>query len=230
MSPTSGPTWTKSARRSISLTVPRRDDATTKDPEGFPHLKTVAGSWVGWQTQWHPGNWCEIGQRICCFNYFQFSQKEKRDSDQNVVHSLRDKKNLHKILEREVDLAVRKERVAKQKLYEAEAEVEAGNWEKRNSVFAFQEIRSLNLSAFSYTKQVDGQIRLREIKSACMENWNWETGSSKKIIAEKLKNWEEFVAKKQIEQHKQELMNCLCINRGILRLWGNCWLRLGIAE
>ena len=77
--------------------------------------------------------------------------------------------NLHKILEREVDLAVRKEGVAK---YEAEAEVEAGDWEKRNSVFAFQEIRSLNVSAFSHTKQVDGQIRLREIKSACMENWN----------------------------------------------------------
>ena len=32
------------------------------------------------------------------------------------------------------------------------------------------------------------------------------------------RNWEEFVAKKQIEQDKQELMNCPCIKRGILRL------------
>ena len=32
-------------------------------------------------------------------------------------------------------------------------------------------------------------------------------------IAEKLRNCEEFVAKKQIEQDSQELMNCLCIKR-----------------
>ena len=30
--------------------------------------------------------------------------------------------------------------MAQRKLYEAEAEVEARNWEKRNSGFAFQEI------------------------------------------------------------------------------------------
>ena len=36
-------------------------------------------------------------------------------------------------------------------------------------------------------------------------------------IAKKLKNCEEFVAKEQIEQDKQELMNCLCIKRGIQR-------------
>ena len=54
-----------------------------------------------------------------------------------------------------------------------------------------------------------------------MENWKWGIDSSEKIqqkIAKKLKNWEEFVAKKQIEQDKQELMNCPCIKRGILRL------------
>ena len=33
-------------------------------------------------------------------------------------------------------------------------------------------IRSLGLNGFSYIKQVDVQIMLREIKSACMENWN----------------------------------------------------------
>ena len=36
-------------------------------------------------------------------------------------------------------------------------------------------------------------------------------------IANKLTNCEEFVAKKQIEQDKQQLMNCPCIKRGILR-------------
>ena len=42
-----------------------------------------------------------------------------------------------------------------------------------------------------------------------------------------LKNWEEFVAKKQIKLDQQELINWLCIKRGILRLWVSCWLRFG---
>ena len=35
-------------------------------------------------------------------------------------------------------------------------------------------------------------------------------------IANKLKNWEEYVAKKLSKQDKQELKNCLCNNGGIL--------------
>ena len=34
--------------------------------------------------------------------------------------------------------------------------------------------------------------------------------------AKKLKNWGEFVATKQIEHDKQELMNCPCVKRGIV--------------
>ena len=41
---------------------------------------------------------------------------------------------------------------------------------------------------------------------------------------------EEFVAKKPIEQDKQQLMNCLCVKRGILRLRVNYWLRFGIYK
>ena len=55
--------------------------------------------------------------------------------------------------------------------------------------------------------------------------------SSEKIkqkIAKKFKNWEEFVAKKQIELDKQVLMNCLCIKRWILQLWVGCWLKFRI--
>ena len=51
----------------------------------------------------------------------------ERDRGQNVVQSFRDRENLQKILERTVDSAVRGERMAQQKLYEAEAEVEARN-------------------------------------------------------------------------------------------------------
>ena len=56
------------------------------------------------------------------------------------MHSLKDKENLPKILERKVDSAVRGEMLAQRKLHEAEGEVEARNWEKKNSDFAFQEI------------------------------------------------------------------------------------------
>ena len=64
---------------------------------------------------------------------FSSQSKGKRDRDEHVVHSLKDRENLQ-------NSAVRGERMAQQKLYEAEAEVEARNWEKRNSDIAFQEI------------------------------------------------------------------------------------------
>ena len=65
----------------------------------------------------------------------------KRDRDQNVVQSLRDREHLHQILERKAESAVRGEGMAQQKWYEAEAEVEAGYWEKRNSDRALHEIK-----------------------------------------------------------------------------------------
>ena len=46
------------------------------------------------------------------------------------------KTNIHKILERKVDSCVRGERMALQRLYEADAR----NWDKRNSGIAFHEI------------------------------------------------------------------------------------------
>ena len=46
---------------------------------------------------------------------------------------------MQKILERKVDLAIRGEKEAQQKLYQAEAEIEAKKWEKRNRDLSFQE-------------------------------------------------------------------------------------------
>ena len=92
-------------------------------------------------------------------------------------------------------------------------------------------IRSSSPNDYSYNRRINGLIRLKETKKACMENWKWGMDSSEKIkqkIAKKLKNWGEFVAKKQIERDKQELMSCQCIKRGILRLWVNCWLKFRI--
>ena len=49
---------------------------------------------------------------------------------------------IHKILERKVESAFQGERMVQQKLYQAEAEVEARNWGKRNSDIASQEFDS----------------------------------------------------------------------------------------
>ena len=93
--------------------------------------------------------------------------------------------------------------------------------------------RSSSPNDYSYNRRIKGLVRLKETKLACMENWKWGVDSSERIkqgIAKTLKNWGEFVAKKQIERDKQELMNCLCIMRGILRLWVNCWLKIRFTE
>ena len=55
----------------------------------------------------------------------------------NEVQSFNDSENIHKILERKAELTVRGEKLAQQKLCEAEA---AKYWEKKNSDIAFPEI------------------------------------------------------------------------------------------
>ena len=71
---------------------------------------------------------------------FESVSKEERDRDQNVVQTLRDRQNLQKILERKAELAVRGEKLAQLRLYEAEADMEVKHWEKRNSDIALYEI------------------------------------------------------------------------------------------
>ena len=97
------------------------------------------------------------------FPQFRLAPKAKRDRDQNVVQSLRDRENLHKILERKDELALRGEKLAHQKLFEAEAEVEARHWEKRNSEMALYEVNQefeferfqLQASRWAYQAQRD---------------------------------------------------------------------------
>ena len=81
-----------------------------------------------------------------------FSSQSEGNGDryQNVAHSLKNRENLHKILERKVKL--------RQKLRR-----EIGR-RKFLTLFFKRPCKSLNLNDFSYIKQVDGQITLREIK------------------------------------------------------------------
>ena len=69
-----------------------------------------------------------------------FESVVKRDRDQHVVQTLKDSQNLHNILERKAELGVRGEKLAEQRLYEAEADVEVKHWEQRNSDIALYEI------------------------------------------------------------------------------------------
>ena len=82
-------------------------------------------------------------------------------------------------------------------------------------------IRSSNLIDFSYNKQLAGQIRLRETKSAWMENWNWEIGSSQEDHARDCQEIEELrrICCEEADRARRDLMSCLCIKRGIRRPW-----------
>ena len=145
-------------------------------------------------------------------------QKGNGMETKNAVHSLKDRENLKKLLERKVDAAVRGWRMVQRKLCTAEAEVEAKNWEKWNFEFASRE-RDQSIIWISASWWAD---QAQRDKLACLKNWNLEIGSSRKTMqenAKKLKNWEEFVVKKQIKQDLQEMKNCPCNNRDILRLW-----------
>ena len=71
---------------------------------------------------------------------FEAVSKENRNRDQNVVQTLKDRQNFHKILERKAELAVRGEKLAQQRFFEAEADVEVKRWEKRNSDIALHDI------------------------------------------------------------------------------------------
>ena len=63
-------------------------------------------------------------------------------------------------------------------------------------------IENSNVKDWSCTKRINGLIRLKERRLICAENWKRKTDYSERVaqeIAKKLKNYEESVAKKQIE-------------------------------
>ena len=180
----------------------REDDATvisTTDPEGLPRSGAPSGSKTAASrvpsTFGPPSHWKPMADHASGLGQFR---TENLLQQQFLVHrrKVREIKTQTLCIRWKIERISKKssngkltrpsrgEMMAQQKLCEAEAEVEAS---KRS-------IKNLNLSDFSYTKQVDGQIRLREKRLVCMDNRNREIGSSKKImqgIAKKLKNWDE---------------------------------------
>ena len=71
---------------------------------------------------------------------FESVSRGKRDRDLNVVQTLKDRQNIHKFLQRKAELAVRGEKLAQQRFFEVEADVEVKHWERRNSDIALYEI------------------------------------------------------------------------------------------
>ena len=147
--------------------------------------------WVGLGPQ-------EIGAELMresvATTLFSSQSKGKRDRDTLCIRWERE--NLQNIFERKGDFAVRGgEKLSKYCIkLRLRLRREIGKGEIP-TLFLERSIKNLNLNDFSYIKQVHGQIRLRETKLTCMEIWNWEIGSSKKImqgIAKNSKNWEKI--------------------------------------
>ena len=96
--------------------------------------------------------------------------REKRDRDLNVVQTLKDRQNLHKLLERKAELVVRREKSAQKRLSEAEADMEIRSWEKTNSDIALyethQELESQRLQLQQANQWADQQ---REKINLCGE-------------------------------------------------------------
>ena len=81
--------------------------------------------------------------------------KEKRDRDQNVVQTLKTFNISTKSLIGKAELAVRGEKLAQQRLYEAESDVEVKQWKRRNSDTAHFEINHEFESQRSQLQQAD---------------------------------------------------------------------------
>ena len=215
--------------------VPNSGASSSSKQEAASRVPSLFGPSSLWkQGACHvsPGNWSRVDRESVATTLFSSQSKRKRDRDTHVVHSLKDSEKSPKNPWTESRLG----RPRREKLSKIVSSWGWGGGEKLGkekfwNCFSRGSIRNLNLSDFSYIKQVDGQIRLKETKLACMDKWIWEIGSSKKIMQEidqKLKNWEQLVAKKQIKQDNQELKNCNCNNRGILQLWVNYCLKFWI--
>ena len=91
----------------------------------------------------------------------------KRDRDSNVVQTLRDIENLHKILERKAELAVRRENAAQNKVSEAETEMEKEKFRSSQKAF-FETHRALESQrmhahqANQWADQAQGEKKISE--------------------------------------------------------------------
>ena len=122
--------------------------------------------WVGWPSWWNPGNWSESGQRICCFNSFQvWVEREERSRSKRCAFVTRQRQPSQNPWTESWNGRSRR-KMAQQRSYEAEAEVEPQKLGKEKFWYRLSRDQSgICISTISARiKQADGQIRLTETK------------------------------------------------------------------
>ena len=146
----------------------------------------------------------------------------KRDRGESIGQSMRDRENLHKILEREAESSIQGEN-EDQKNYQRLKlmwKLEGGSKEVQKLLY-MNPIENLKLKDYSFFRRIYGTM-LEAKESVCVGNWKRGTSASKKVaqkIAKKLKNCEGVAVKRVTELDKQNWMNCPWCNRGILKQW-----------
>ena len=93
-------------------------------------------------------------------SFFASVSRGERDRDLSVVQTLKERQNLHKILEWKAEFADRGEKLAQQRLNEAEADVEVKHLEMRNYDTALYEINQDFESQRLHNGRINGLIRL----------------------------------------------------------------------
>ena len=152
----------------------------------------------------------------------------KRDRGESIDQSMRDRENLHKILERKAESSIQGKNEAQKNYQRLKLmwKLEGGSKEVQKLLY-MNPMENLKLKDYSFFRRIYGTM-LKAKELVCVENWKWGTSSSKKVaqkIAKKLKNCEGVVVQRVTELDKQNWMNCPWCNRGILKQWVNSWLR-----
>ena len=130
----------------------------------------------------------------------------KIDRGESIGQSMRDRENLHKILERKAESSIQGENDAQKNYQRLKLmwKLEGGSKEVQKLLY-MNPIENLKLKDYSFFRRKNG-TRLKAKELVCVENWKWGTSSSKKVaqkIAEKLKNCEGVAVKRVTELDKQ---------------------------
>ena len=98
-------------------------------------------------------------------SFFWSVSKEKRNRDQHAVQTLRGRKISTKSLNGELNWPSEEKKLAQQRLYEAEADVEVKHWKREILILLLmRSIRSSNPNDYNYNKRINGLIRIKTIK------------------------------------------------------------------
>ena len=150
----------------------KKEDSRVSSVFGHPGLGKLSACRVSGR----PGlqeTGAEMDRESVATTLFQFTVDRKGDRDTNVAHSLRDRKISKRSLNGKLTWpSEEREKLSKNFIrLRLRLRREIG---KREILISHvkRSIKNVNLCDFSYIKQVDGQIRLREIRLVCDENWN----------------------------------------------------------